>query len=337
MNVYKLLKLNWLIKNHRIKFLGMYLLHKTNQRYIAVNFDPVMACNLRCKMCYFTDENYVKKTKGIFPKEDLSILADKMFGRALKLQIGCGTEPTLYKDLAQIVSLGKAHKVPYISLTTNANLLTKEKVKELVDNGLNEFTISLHGVHQEAYENFMGKASFDKFHEALQAIYEEKKNNPNLILRINYTFNKDNFLELMDFFAMYGQYEPNILQIRPMKSMGDTEYQDTDISSLKDSYDAVLKEIKTESKNREMTLLATSTYDELVNATNVESLVYNYTYCYIRPGYTWKDEFDYKKDTFNDFSKKIGLSKELLRNAFSSKKQMDKLKTKTSLNYNIIE
>ena len=121
MNVYKLLKLNWLIKNHRIKFLGMYLLHKTNQRYIAVNFDPVMACNLRCKMCYFTDENYVKKTKGIFPKEDLSILADKMFGRALKLQIGCGTEPTLYKDLAQIVSLGKAHKVPYISLTTNAN------------------------------------------------------------------------------------------------------------------------------------------------------------------------------------------------------------------------
>jgi hypothetical protein len=79
-----------------------------------------------------------------------------------------------------------------------------------------------------------------------------------------------------------------------------------------------------------MTLLATSTYDELVNATNVESLVYNYTYCYIRPGYTWKDEFDYKKDTFNDFSKKIGLSKRTFEKCFSSKKQMDKLKTKTS-------
>lgn len=337
MNVYKLLKLNWLIKNHRIKFLGMYLLHKTNQRYIAVNFDPVMACNLRCKMCYFTDENYVKKTKGVFPKEDLSILADKMFGRALKLQIGCGTEPTLYKDLAHIVTLGKQHKVPYISLTTNANLLTKEKVKELVNNGLDEFTISLHGVHQNSYEDFMGKASFEKFHEALKAIKEEKKNNPNLILRINYTFNKDNFFELKDFFSLYGQYDPNILQIRPMKSMGDTEYQDTDISSLKNQYDSILNNIKIESKKRGMTLLATSTYHELMNATNVESLVYNYTYCYIRPGYTWQNEFDYKKDTFNDFSKKIGLPKELLSHVFSSRKQMDQLKTKTSLNYNIIE
>lgn len=337
MNIYKLLKLNWLIKNPRIKFFGVYLLHKTNQRYIAVHFDPVMACNLRCKMCYFTDENYVKKTKGIFPKEDLEVLADKMFNRALKLQIGCGTEPTLYKDLAKIVTLGKRHKVPYISLTTNGNLLTKEKVNELVHEGLDEFTISLHGVEKQSYENFMGKASYEKFHDVLKSINEAKSINPNLTLRINYTFNKDNFLQLEHFFSIYGQYNPDVLQIRPIKSMGDTEYQDTDISSLEKHYDRILGQIVDETKKRKMILLATANYNRLIQQSNVESTVYNFTYCYIRPGYTWKDGFDYKLDTFNEFSKKIKLSRTIFKNIFANQAKLNKLETKTSLDYTVIE
>lgn len=337
MNIYKLLKLNWLIKNPRIKFFGIYLLHKTNQRYIAVHFDPVMACNLRCKMCYFTDEDYVKKTKGIFPKDDLEVLANKIFKRALKLQIGCGTEPTLYKELAKIITLGKQHHVPYISLTTNGNLLTKEKINELVIEGLDEFTISLHGIKKESYEEFMGKASYEKFHEILDAIHAAKSINPNLTLRINYTFNKDNFIELKEFFSVFGKYNPNVLQIRPMKKMGETAYQDTDISSLENHYDRILDQIKTESKNRKMILLATSNFDRLMNNSNVESSVYNFTYCYIRPGYTWKNGFDYNVDSFNDFSKNIGLSKTIFKNIFANQKKLNELETKTSLDYTIIE
>ena len=98
MNYYRLLKLNGIIKNQRIKFLGLFLLHKLGRRYLAVNFDPVMACNLRCKMCYFTDADYVKKLKGIFKKEELPTLSKAILDRAIKLQVGCGTEPTLYKD-----------------------------------------------------------------------------------------------------------------------------------------------------------------------------------------------------------------------------------------------
>src|SRR5690606_19540283 len=98
MNIYKLLQLNRKIKSHRIKFLALYLLHTFNKRYLAVNLDPVMACNLRCKMCYFTDADYVKTLKGQFKDEELDQVAKTIFSRALKLQIGCGTEPTLFKD-----------------------------------------------------------------------------------------------------------------------------------------------------------------------------------------------------------------------------------------------
>ena len=152
MDVYKLLRLNRLVKNHRVKFLGLWALHKLNMRYLAVYLDPVMACNLRCKMCYFTDPDFVKGIRGAgyFSAQEAERLGQVFFGRALKLQIGCGTEPTLYKDLPSLVRLGKRYRVPYISLTTNANLLTRELIEELVEAGLDEFTISLHGVTRES-------------------------------------------------------------------------------------------------------------------------------------------------------------------------------------------
>lgn len=123
MNYYRLLTINKLISNPRLKLLGVWLLHQFNRRYLAVYFDPVMACNLRCKMCYFTDDAYVKKLKDIFKKEDLPVLATAFFKRAIKLQIGCGTEPTLYPHIGEIIKQAKRHEVPYISMTTNANLI----------------------------------------------------------------------------------------------------------------------------------------------------------------------------------------------------------------------
>ncbi|MDB2613453.1 hypothetical protein N9Y89_01815 [bacterium] len=59
--------------------------------YWEKRFTLVNACNLRCKMCYFTDKDYVKKLKGIFPKDDLKNFGKSILSRALKLQIGCGT------------------------------------------------------------------------------------------------------------------------------------------------------------------------------------------------------------------------------------------------------
>lgn len=335
MNVYQLLKINKAIKSPRIKFLGIAALHRLNKRYLALNFDPVMACNLRCKMCYFTDAEYVRTHKGLFPKEDLDRLAEVLFPRALKLQVGCGTEPTMYKDLSKIFELGKKYSVPHISITTNANLLTQEKVNEWVGNGLKEFTISLHGVHKESYENFMGKASYEKFHEALVYIDSARKINPNLILRINYTFNKDNFSELKDFFEIFGKYNINVLQVRPIKSLGNTEYNDLDLTSLERIYDDMLTLISGQCKDRGITLLATPSYKNLIGESDVASVVFAETYCYIRPGYVWREDFDWKNETFNGYSSRKKLVSRLLKTAFSSPSEIRNLKRKTSLNYEI--
>ncbi len=86
MDIYKILKFNNTIKSHRIKFFGLWLLSVLDKRYLAIQFDPVLACNLRCKMCYFTDDEYVRANmKGIFQEKDLEALAQVNFKNALKL------------------------------------------------------------------------------------------------------------------------------------------------------------------------------------------------------------------------------------------------------------
>ncbi len=331
MNIYKLLRLNRKIKSHRVKFLALYVLHKLNKRYLAINLDPVMACNLRCKMCYFTDADYVKTLKGQFKEEDLDLVAKAIFKRALKLQIGCGTEPTLYKNLPKLVSLGKQYKVPYISLTTNANLLTEERIEELLKEGLNEFTISLHGVTKESYENFMKKASYEKFQNAFKA-FKKLKSKYDFKVRINYTFNKDNFYELKDFFKHFDAAGFDILQLRPIQKIGNTEYNDFDISSLENDYPDLVSVIRKNCVDHNIILMAPNDLAKLKDE-NKSSFIFDYTFCYVSPNKFWKEGFNWRDESFNAYSKKIGWSKLLLANAFKSKTNLRSLSTK--LNYEI--
>ena len=306
-------------------------MHILNRRYLAVNLDPVLACNLRCKMCYFTDEEYVKKLKGQFNEEEIDRVAKTIFNRALKLQVGCGTEPTLYKKLSELIALGKKYNVPYISLTTNANLLTEEKIEALLKAGLNEFTISLHGVTKESYENFMGKADYEKFHAAFNA-FKKLKQFYDFKVRINYTFNKDNFHELEEFFNHFDGKSFDILQIRPIQKIGNTAYNDFDISSLEEDYTRIIKVITDNCITNNITLLAPNSISKLSN-NNEASFIFDYTFCYVSPTSFWKEGFNWKEESFNEFSKKIGWSKLLFSNIFKSKKQLKT--TSNKLNYEV--
>jgi molybdenum cofactor biosynthesis enzyme MoaA len=300
-------------------------------RYLAVKLDPVLACNLRCKMCYFTDADYVKTLKGQFNDEELEQVAKAIFKRALKLQIGCGTEPTLYKNLVKIVELGKTYNVPYISITTNANLLDQEKIEALLKAGLDEFTISLHGVNKESYENFMKKASYEKFHNALRA-FGKLKATYNFKVRINYTFNKDNFYELKDFFNYFDGKSFDMLQIRSIQNIGNTEYYNFDLESIRKDYPELISDIKNQCKQNNITLLAPSEIPK-ANHVNASSFIFDYTFCYVSPNEFWKPGFNWKTQSFQEFSNEIGWGRQMLSNVFKPKHRLKSWPNR--LNYEI--
>lgn len=332
MNIYNLIKLNRLIKNFRLKFLGIYLLHISKRRYLAIHFDPVNACNLRCKMCYFTDKDYVKKLKGIFPQEEIEYLGKAFFKRALKLQIGCGTEPTLYKNISKIVETASKYKVPNISLTTNANLLENEKLEDWASKGLSEIIISLHGVQKHTYETMMAKSDYERFMNSLEIISSIKKKYP-LSLRINYTFNEDNFSELGGFFKTFGKYDIDVLQIRPIIKLGNTAYNNFSLKKIIPMYDDVLQNLTKDAKKHNVMLLAHN-IKQIKKRVSMESVINKYVYCYISPSDLFNENFKWNEDTYDTYAKRVSIGKQILNDAFSSKTKILSYRN-DKLNYEI--
>ena len=201
-NIYNLFRIASRIRSQRLKLLGIYFLHMTRQRYLGVFIDPILACNFRCRMCYFSDGEKRKTLKGSLAFQDIEAISKSLYHRALKLQIGCGAEPTLYKDLYKVVALGKQYKVPYISLTTNGNILTYESLYKLVATGLDELTLSMHGVKKDTYEYMMVNGKYEKFCALIDATIKVKQQYPGFKLRINYTMNGDNVEELSQLFKV---------------------------------------------------------------------------------------------------------------------------------------
>lgn len=284
-------------------------------------------------MCYFTDEDYVKKLKGIFDVNEIQLFSKAILNRALKLQIGCGTEPTLYKNITPIILEAKKKGVPNISMTTNANLLVKNTMKEWLEAGLNEITISLHGVHKDSYEEFMEKGDFGVFNNSLTNLTELKNEFPNFKIRVNYTFNEDNFLELKYFWNIFSNQTIDILQIRPINKLGNTAYSNFSLDKILPHYQQIIDDLFIECKKRNTTFIAPN-LNQLLERESNNSIISKFTYCYISPTTFWHKDFNWQTETYDQYSKRIKISSKILKAAFMSNHKMKLLKNKT-LNYEI--
>lgn len=285
-------------------------------------------------MCYFTDPVLRKqKMARALTNEEVKLIADAFFHRALKLQIGCGAEPSLYSDNKQIIHLAKQKKVPYISLTTNANRFTENDWRELIEAGLDEATISLHGVEKETYEFFMTNASYDKFISTLQALTRIKKEYPHFVVRINYTVNSDNWKELQSFFTTFGQYSIDVLQVRPINEIGNTEYADFSWSAIIDNYDSTIDLLRNEALARGITFVAPA-LDDLKKEADGDSSIAESTYFYIDSRHIWQPDFNLNTETFESYSKRTKRAWRLLKKVFSKQKP-NATKGQKNLNYRI--
>lgn len=319
MNIYTLFGLFRKLRSPRVKLLGLYLLHVTGKRYLGVFFDPVLACNFRCKMCYFSDEEKRKSMHGSLTLEEIRQAANALFHRTLKLQIGCGAEPTLYKELEQIVRIGKEYGIPYISLTTNGNLLTGEKLATLVKTGLDEITISTHGIKKETYENLMTNGKFELFIRLLDNLKQVKQEYPAFKVRINYTMNADNIEELKDFWSLFNEVPFDVLQLRPIQEIGKSEYSNFDLNKISESFETVITPLIESCKSKKVICLTPDKSNLIAlkeQTPDKNKIIEDLTYCYFSPNGCLNDHFDYKTESFETYSKRTKRGRYILKNLF---------------------
>lgn len=343
MNIYGLLRL---VGKNRIpgfvKLLGLWGMHVTGRRSIGIFLDPVLACNLRCRMCLFSSESHRAEMKGMLDKRQLDSIDRGLFRHALKLQIGCGAEPTLYPSLEGIVERGKRAGIPYISLITNGQLIGKGKVslERLVNAGLSEITISMHGTRKETYEYLMPGSDFSLLLELLKEIGRTKEKYPQFKARVNFTVNSMNVVDLEKdrFWKIWPEgVRPDIVQLRPVQNLGDSTWTDFDLTPLKERYDSTIGAIAEECRRQNIMCIVPEKeqLDEVATSQKgVEAIIEDYSYCYVSPKGAYKPDYDWNKDTFESYHRRHHTGRRLLRSVFSHSAGRDK-KTTKKLNYTV--
>ncbi len=333
---YRLLALNRLISSHRIKFAGLLGLYWLRRRHLWLRFDPVMSCNLRCQMCYFSDPNFAPQNTGRFSAAEIERIAEVLFPWTVQLYIGCGTEPTTYKGFVDIVALGRKYKVPMVGLVSNGQLLTADHLEKLVDLGLDELTLSTHGVLRETYERMMRRASFHQFLAVLDQLESIKRRRgatqPHL--RLNYTVNADNLEELAGFFEVYAKYSIRTLQIRPIVDLGNTEYTDNDLTPHITRYNQILVGIERECHEKGIRLLA-NLEDVTYEKTTTRAALAPEAAVYLSPQDISKPGFDWRTETYLGYCRRTNWPRSLLRKVFTSPRRL--AAQSTYLSYNVIE
>lgn len=338
MDIYKLLKTFGRIRSRRLKLLAIYLLHTFRRRLIGIYIDPVLGCNYRCRMCYFSDENRRKELQGVISDNDLEQIAKALFHRALKLQIGCGAEPTISRNLEKVIRLGKKYGVPYISVTTNGKLINQELLGHLIEEGLDEITLSCHGLKKKTYEMLMPGGDYEHFMELMHSLSSIKEQYPGFKIRLNYTMNEDNTEELSEFPEIFGDVPIDILQLRPIQQIGDSEYKKFDLRKVEQIYNRIIPDLLAHCNGKGMVCMTPGkdNFVVLENQDDSNEVFEQLTYCYISPKACWREDFDPKTETYESYSRKTHRGRFILGKVFEMGNHRKRKKNKTiKMNYTI--
>lgn len=346
MKLYSLLKL---AGGNRIppgmKIFGLAVMYGLGRRVVGVFLDPVLSCNLRCQMCYFSDPAKRAEMQGVIAPERVKAIAKSVFPRALKLQIGCAAEPTIWAQdkLVELILLARSYGVPYVSLTSNGQLLATGRVslRALVVAGLDELTLSMHGSTPEIYEELMPGAKFENLERLLNIVRAVKDEFPDFKLRINFTVNTLNVADLAEdkIDALFDRTVwPDIMQIRPVQKLGESRWSDFSHDAIKSRYDQTIGRLTEILKSRGATaiVLSLAELDEVATDQSGTSVVIEeFTYCYASPDSCYKPDFDPAKESISRYLRRKKSFRTLVKAAFTSNRRARKSITTKKLNYHV--
>lgn len=147
----------WVIKNPAILcriikgFFRALVLGKKTLKTIEIF--PTLRCNLECTMC--SVEKYKNAQRPMLDKGDYERIA-KEGARMGAISVNIlGGEPLLASDLIQIITTFKRNNY-FVMIVSNALLVTREKLKELHDAGLDYICFSLDDLDSDINDKIRG-------------------------------------------------------------------------------------------------------------------------------------------------------------------------------------
>ena len=156
-------------------------LPQKNCRIISlVDLETVSRCNLSF-MCPTVTKEFVDKRVTPFKRGQIDIdlakrIIDEVAGKIYSLRFSWIGEPTLHKDLPNLIKYAKDKKIKETSFLTNGYKLKMDYFLKLVDAGIDLITVSIDGM-DENYNKIRYPLKFNETLKKLKDIAKFKKEN----------------------------------------------------------------------------------------------------------------------------------------------------------------
>jgi MoaA/NifB/PqqE/SkfB family radical SAM enzyme len=187
----------------------------------SLNIELNSTCNQSCIFCPFHGKYAPNRAfLTTMKKKDAMALIDmaKEYGIGKK-EIGfyLAGEVFLYKDLTEIISYAKKSGFTYTFITTNGVFATPDRMKAVLDAGLDSIRISINAADREMYHELHGTDDFDKVSENLQYMHEYiRAHSLKVATSISCVITKKTIGIQEKFRKMFGEYVDDILFIPVM-------------------------------------------------------------------------------------------------------------------------
>ncbi|MFA6217286.1 MAG: radical SAM/SPASM domain-containing protein [Candidatus Omnitrophota bacterium] len=164
-------------------------------------------CNLRCSMCFQSDETLpvAKTTKvPLMAMDTFKKIADECAKyRIPALKLSWRGEPMLNKNFMDMVRYAKSKGILEVTSLTNATLMNQNIGREIVEAKLDQLIISIDGFTKQTYEKIRIGADYDAVIENIKNLIDIRGKSRKPFIRLQYTESGINRHETREFYEYW--------------------------------------------------------------------------------------------------------------------------------------
>ena len=131
------------------------------------------ACNHKCLFC--AHQKMKRKVGKMAPEMVESVLRQAYELGTREVGMYATGEPFIVPELADYIKLAKDIGYTYVYLTSNGSLATPERIRAVVDAGVDSVKFSINAPERKLYEFIHGHDDFDKVYEHLVYLNQYRK------------------------------------------------------------------------------------------------------------------------------------------------------------------
>jgi radical SAM protein with 4Fe4S-binding SPASM domain len=193
-------------------------------RFLNVFIEQNNTCNLRCRMCGFSDPRAAAIPRFHMPTALYETIAAEVFPSTTYLHMSLMTEPFMTPDFPERLQLVRKYEVPYSRVVTNGTLLTARIIERILDAEITTLTVSIDGGTAEVYESIRIGARLERVLANIELFRELRAQRGARLprLQINHVLMQRNIDHLDSFIALLESVRPEQVDVRTIQPMSFT-------------------------------------------------------------------------------------------------------------------